>query len=185
MLFVKALKNTACTPQMSNWHLMMRNVYALGATSVQKDKFKLDIKILSDTTGVYLSYLPEPALKSQRLLTLLGLDRLNNNNKIGANGYFDYVEGYTIDPQSGRVYFPTVEPFGKGLAKAIGSEAVAEKYVFQELYDSTRTIARQIAEKNKYVITGEYKASRNDEIQLGATNIPRGSVVVTAGGQLA
>ena len=183
VLFVKALKNTACTPQMSNWHLMMRNVYALGATSVQKDKFKLDIKILSDTTGVYLSYLPEPALKSQRLLTLLGLDRLNNNNKIGANGYFDYVEGYTIDPQSGRVYFPTVEPFGKGLAKAIGSEAVAEKYVFQELYDSTRTIARQIAEKNKYVITGEYKASRNDEIQLGATNIPRGSVVVTAGGQ--
>ena len=163
---------------------MMRNVYSLGATSVQKDKFKLDIKLLSDTTGVYLSYIPEPGIKDKKILSLVGLDRLDNNNKIGPNGYFDYVEGYTIDAQSGRVFFPMVEPFGKGLAKAFGGNSdLAEKYVFQELYDSTRTVARQIAEKNKFLITGEYKASRNDEIQLGAMNIPRGSVVVTAGGQ--
>lgn len=184
VLFVKTLKNTACTPQMGNWDLMMKNVYSLGATSVQKDKFKLDIKLLSDTSGVYLSYIPAPGLKDKKILSLVGLDRLNNNNKIGPNGYFDFVEGYTIDPQSGRVFFPMVEPFGKGLAKAIGNEELAKKYVFQELYDSTRTVARQIAEKNKYIITGEYKASRNDEIQLGAMNVPRGSVVVTAGGQI-
>lgn len=184
VLYVKTLKNTACTPAMGNWHLMMRNVYSLGATSVQKDKFKLDIKLLSDTTGVYLSYIPEPGIKDKKILSLVGLDRLDNNNKIGPNGYFDYVEGYTIDAQSGRVFFPMVEPFGMGLAKAFGGNSdLAEKYVFQELYDSTRTVARQIAEKNKFLITGEYKASRNDEIQLGAMNIPRGSVVVTAGGQ--
>ena len=183
VLFVKSLKNTACTPTMGNWDLMMKNVYALGATSVQKDKFKLDIKLLSDTSGVYLSYIPEPGLKDKKLLSLMGLDRLDNNNKIGPNGYFDYVEGYTIDAQQGRVYFPVVEPFGKNLAKAIGNDEVARKYVFEELYDSTRTVARQIAEKNKFVISGEYKATRNDEIQLGAMNIPRGSVVVTAGGQ--
>lgn len=182
-LYVKTLRNTACTPQMGNWHLMMKNVYALGASSVQKDKFKLDIKILSDSAGVYVSYIPEPGVKDRKILSLVGLDRLDNNNKIGANGYFDFVEGYTIDPSSGRVYFPLVEPFGKGLARAIGNEDVAAKYVFQELYDSTRTVARQIAEKNKFVITGEYQATRNDEIYLGAMNIPRGSVVVTAGGQ--
>ena len=183
VLFVKSLKNTACTPTMGNWDLMMKNVYALGATSVQKDKFKLDIKLLSDTSGVYLSYIPEPGLKDKKLLSLMGLDRLDNNNKIGPNGYFDYVEGYTIDASQGRVYFPVVEPFGKNLAQAIGSGELARKYTFEELYDSTRTVARQIAEKNKFVISGEYKASRNDEIQLGAMNIPRGSVVVTAGGQ--
>lgn len=183
VLFVKSLKNTACTPRMGNWDLMMKNVYALGASSVQKDKFKLDIKLLSDTAGVYLSYIPEPGIKDKKILSLVGLDRLDNNNKIGPNGYFDFVEGYTIDASSGRVFFPLVEPFGKGLAKAIGNDEIAEKYVFQELYDSTRTVARQIAEKNKYVITGEYKASRNDEIYLGAMNIPRGSVLVTAGGQ--
>lgn len=181
-LFVKALKNTANTPQMGNWDLMMKNVYSLGATSVQKDKFRLDIKFLSDTTGVYLSYLPEPQLKDKKILSLVGLDRLDNNNKRNPNSYFDYVEGYTIDPSTGRVFFPVVEPFGSYLAKVIGDEEVARRYVFQELYDSTKTIAKQIAERNKYLITGEYKATKRDEIQLGAMNIPRGSVVVTAGG---
>lgn len=130
-----------------------------------------------------MSYIPEPGIKDKKILTLVGLDRLDNNNKIGPNGTFDYVEGYTIDASSGRVFFPVVEPFGSSLAKAIGNADVARKYVFQELYDSTRTVAKQIAEKNKYQITGQYKATRNDEIQLGAMNIPRGSVIVTAGGQ--
>ena len=183
VLFLKTLKNTACIPSMGNWDLMMKNVYSLGATSIQKEKFKLDIKLLSDTSGVYLSYIPEPGIKNKKILSLVGLDRLDNNNKIGPNGYFDYVEGYTIDPSNGRIYFPVVEPFGSALAKAIGNPEVAQKYVFQELYDSTRTNARQIADKNKFLISGEFKATRNDEIQLGAINIPRGSVVVTAGGQ--
>ena len=182
-LFVKSLKNTANTPQMGNWDLMMKNVYSLGATSMQKDRFRLDVKILSDTTGVYLSYLPEPALKDKRIISLLGLDKLDNNNKRNPNGYFDYVDGYTIDAANGRVYFPVVEPFGSYLAGVIGDPAVAEKYVYQELYDSTKTVAKQIAEKNKYVITGQYKATKSGEIQLGAMNIPQGSVVVTAGGQ--
>lgn len=181
-LFVKSLKNTANTPQMGNWDLMMKNVYSLGATSVQKDKFRLDIKILSDTTGVYLSYIPEPALKNTKILSLVGLDRLDNNNKRNPNGYFDYVEGYTIDATNGRVYFPVVEPFGSYLRKVIGDKANAENYVFQELYDSTKTVAKQFAEKDKYTITGQYKASKNNEIQLGSMNIPQGSVVVTAGG---
>lgn len=181
-LFVKSLKNTANTPQMGNWDLMMKNVYSLGASSVQKEKFKLDIKILSDTTGVYLSYLPEPGLKDRKILSLVGLDRLDNNNRRNPNGYFDYVEGYTVDATNGRIYFPVVEPFGRYLRSVINNDATADKYVFQELYDSTRTVARQIAEKNKYIITGQYKASKNNEIQLGAMNIPHGSVVVTAGG---
>ena len=38
-LLVKSLKNTANTPKMGNWKLMMRNVYALGATAVQRERF--------------------------------------------------------------------------------------------------------------------------------------------------
>ena len=48
-LFVKALKNTSNTPRMGNWHLMMKNVYSLGAESIEKQRFKLDVKYLSDT----------------------------------------------------------------------------------------------------------------------------------------
>jgi len=76
-----------------------------------------------------------------------------------------------------------VEPFGSWLRKTIGNDAVADKYVFEELYDSTKTTAKQIAEKNKFLLTGEYAGSGGGSvISLGAYNVPRGSVKVTAGG---
>ncbi|MBR6077953.1 MAG: cell surface protein SprA, partial [Paludibacteraceae bacterium] len=181
-LFVKVLKNTANTPSMRNWDLMMKNVYSLGAYSLQKEKFRLDIKYQSDTTGVYLTYLPEENLKNTTLLKLENLDRLDANNKSNPNGQFDYVEGYTVNASTGRIYFPVVEPFGDWLRKKIGNDAIADKYCFDALYDSTQTIAKQIAEKNKYILTGQYRASSGSEIMLGSMNIPQGSVVVTAGG---
>lgn len=183
-LLVKSLKNTANTPKMGNWKLMMRNVYSLGATAVQREHFTLDIKYLSDTTGVYLSYLPTPRLKDKRLLSVLGLDHLDNNARRVPNGYFDFVEGYTIDASSGRVFFPQVEPFGSFLTNVIGDSAVARPFAYTELYDSTRTIAKQVAEHNKFVIKGRYKATKSDEIVLNTSGIPQGSVVVTAGGQV-
>ena len=40
------------------------------------------------------------------------------------------------------------EPFGNGLRKALTDKgvttAIANKYVFEQLYDSTKTIAKQI-----------------------------------------
>ena len=41
---------------------MMKNVYYLAST-VQKEKFRLDVKYQSDTTGVYISYIPEAQVK--------------------------------------------------------------------------------------------------------------------------
>jgi len=46
---------------------MMKNVYYLAST-VEKDKFRLDVKYQSDTAGVYLSYIPEQQVKSQTLI---------------------------------------------------------------------------------------------------------------------
>ena len=181
-LFVKLLKNTSGSPKIANWDLMMKNVYSLGAMSVQREKFKMDIKYLSDTTGVNLSYIPEEKFKQTTLLRMLNLDRLDDNNKTNPNGRFDFIEGYTIQAQTGRVIFPVVEPFGSWLRKKIGDDELADKYCYDELYDSTKTVAKQIAEKNKFTLTGEYKATNGNEIQLGSRNIPPGSVIVTAGG---
>ena len=182
-LYVKALKNTSNNPRQGNWNLMMKNVYML-ANSVEKDKFRLDVKYQSDSTGVYLSYLPEPQVKDQTLIKVIGADRLDNNNKPHANGYFDYVEGYTVS--KGRVFLPVAEPFGSYLHDYLVShgvsEAVARKYSFTELYDSTKTVAKQIAEKNKYQLVGQYRGTNANVISLGAYNVPQGSVVVTAGG---
>ena len=183
-LFVKSLKNTSNSPQQYNWPLMMKNVYYL-ANSVEKDKFRLDVKFQSDTSGVYLSYIPETQVKETPIIRLLGADRLDNNNKVHSNGYFDYVEGYTVS--NGRVFFPCKEPFGSNMRDYLMARGVpyekAEKYAFTELYDSTKTIAKQIAEKNKYQLVGQYRGTSANVISLGAYNVPQGSVVVTAGGQ--
>ena len=182
-LFVKSLKNTSSNPRQGNWGLMMKNVYYLAST-VEKEKFRLDVKYQSDTTGVYLSYIPEQQVKEQPIIRVLGADRLDNNNKAHSNGYFDYVEGYTIS--NGRVFIPKVEPFGRYMRDYLVKRGVAadkaEKYAFTELYDSTKTVAKQIAEKNKYQIVGQFKGSAANVISLDAYNVPQGSVVVTAGG---
>ena len=182
-LFVKSLKNTSSNPRQGNWGLMMKNVYYLAST-VEKEKFRLDVKYQSDTTGVYLSYIPEQQVKEQPIIRVLGADRLDNNNKAHSNGYFDYVEGYTIS--NGRVFIPKEEPFGSYMRDYLVKRGVAadkaEKYAFTELYDSTKTVAKQIAEKNKYQIVGQFKGSAANVISLDAYNVPQGSVVVTAGG---
>ena len=181
-LFVKSLKNTSNNPTQANWRLMMKNVYYLAAT-VEKEKFRMDIKYQSDTTGTYITYLPEEKLKATTLLKVMGLDRLDANMKPHANGQFDFVQGYTVN--NGCVFLPAAEPFGEYLRKYLESKGmgdVADKYCFDALYDSTKTVARQNAEKDKFIMTGQYKGTSANVISLGAYNVPQGSVVVTAGG---
>ncbi len=181
-LYVKMLKSTTTNPKVPMWKLMMKNVYNLGAYQVQKSNFRMQIKYLSDTTGTQINYLPVPGLNNQSLLQVMNLDRLDNSEQSNPDGFFDFIEGYTIMPETGKVIFPVVEPFGSHLAEKINDPVLAEKYVYQELYDSTLVVARQFADKNKFMLTGEYQASSGSQIRLNAMNVPRGSVVVMAGG---
>lgn len=185
-LFLKALKGTSMSPTMPFWDLMMKNVYSLNAYSIQSTKFRLDIVYQSDTAGTYVYTIPEGNIKDQTLLKVMNLDRLNSNNEVVPNGagdgFFDFVEGYTVVSNNGRIIFPVVEPFGSHLREKIANNTIADKYVYQELYDSTLTVAKQIAEKNKFVLRGQFSGSSSNVIQLGATNVARGSVVVRANG---
>ncbi|MDO5664640.1 MAG: cell surface protein SprA [Bacteroidia bacterium] len=183
-LFLKLLKPVSLSPQAYTWHLMMKNIYALGygAHNIQRDRFKLNITYQSDTTGVYLNYIPDGDIRNELLLKVMNLDNLNSKNDPYPDGIFDFIDGYTVMTQNGRIIFPVVEPFGSHLRKKIGNDAIADKYVFQQLYDSTLTVARQIAEKNKFRISGEYRGSSGSDINLNAMNVARGSVRVTAGG---
>lgn len=184
-LFLKLLKPVSLSPKAYTWDLMMKNIYALGygASNIQRDKFKLNITYQSDTTGVYLNYIPEGKIKNELLIRMMNLDNLNSKNDPYPDGIFDFVEGYTVMSQNGRIIFPVTEPFGKHLRTKIDDDAISDKYVYQELYDSTLTVARQVAEKNKYKIAGEFRGTSNNEINLNAMNVARGSVRVTAAGQ--
>jgi cell surface protein SprA len=187
VMFLKLLKSTSQRPKLPIWDLMMKNIYALGAYQVNNEDFKLDI-YYQDPGGGLKRYIPEgTGVKSKPIIRLLKLDQLNNQLDPMPDGIFDFVSGVTINPGNGRVIFPVVEPFGEFLSKEFidnGNPAnLAEKYVFQNLYDSTKTIALQNPEFDRFVIKGNYKSSVSSEIYLGAFNIPKGSVTVTAGGQ--
>ena len=182
-LIVKLLKGTSQSPQLAIWDLMLKNVYHLGAMQMQADQFELNIVYKNDSIGTKLRYITEGEIKNKLLLRVMNLDRLDLKKNNNPDGIFDYIEGYTAFSSSGRIMFPVLEPFGSHLRKLINNDAIADKYVFQELYDSTLVVAQELSEKNKFSIEGSYKASGGgSEIRLNAMNVPRGSVTVTAGG---
>lgn len=182
-LYVKLVKGTELSPNMPTWRLMMKNVYSIGAYQMAPDNFTLDILYQDDALGAPINYMTRGACADQPLLSVLGLDNLNGKSDAGADGYFDYIEGVTVDARRGRIIFPVVEPFGSYLAAKLGTRELAKEIAYTELYDSTLSKARQVAEKNKFFLKGEYRTSSSNEIPLNAPNVPRGSVVVTAGGR--
>lgn len=183
VMFMKLLKGTSNTPTLPIWQLMMKNVYALGGLGVSKEEFRLNI-LYQDPGGGEKRYIPEGVRAGEPIITLLNLDKLNIQNDPVPDGIFDFVEGITINTQQGKIIFPVLEPFGDDLKPAIGnSQQLERKYLYRILYDSTKTIARQFQQNNRYVIKGSYKSASSSEIFLGGFNIPQGSVAVTAGGQ--
>ncbi|OFY73081.1 MAG: cell surface protein SprA, partial [Bacteroidetes bacterium RBG_19FT_COMBO_42_7] len=157
-------------------------IYSLGSGRLESGNFQLNILYEDDKTGNSINYLPEGKTANRVLLQVLGLDNLNSQLDHESDGYFDFIDGVTVMVSRGKIVFPVTEPFGSYLRTQIGDNLTADKYVFQELYDSTQTIARQMAERNKFKMTGQYTSESGSEIRLNATNIPAGSVIVTAGG---
>lgn len=187
VLFVKLLKATSQRVNLPLWKLLMKNVYSLDVTGLQQQDFKLNV-LYQDPSGGYKRYLPEssPAVEGKSLLRIVNLDRLNNRNDPLPDGEYDYVEGFTVLSQQGKIIFPVLEPFGRDLdtlAFPGMPQSLKNKYVFYQLYDSIKAIAQTYANVNRFVAQGSVKGSSSSEIYLGALNVPQGSVKVTAGGQ--
>lgn len=184
ILFLKLLKATSARTRLPIWQLMMKNVYNTGAFQISNDEFRMDI-FYQDPGGGEKRYLPDAqgSYQGMPLLAVLNLDRLNNQNDPQPDGVFDFVDGFTVEPRTGRIIYPVLEPFGRDLAKVFGGDsALASRYLYQVLYDSTKTIAQQFPQYDRYVMRGSFKSSSSSTIFLGY-NIPQGSVTVTAGGQ--
>ncbi len=182
-LLLKLIKGTNLTPKTPTWKLMMKNIYSLNAYQLTSDNFILNVMYMNDSTGTYINYLPAGRISGHILLNVMNLDNLNKQRDPYKDGLFDYVEGYTVNSSTGRIIFPVLEPFGSHLADSLGTPALISKYVYQSLYDSTKTVAEQDAEHNKFRITGSYKGSSSSDISVGAFNLAQGSVKVSAGGR--
>ena len=123
-------------------------------------------------------------LRILEAVRLLGLDRLNSNNDPQYDGNFDFVEGFTINPERGNIIFPVLEPFGSTLDSYFQESSevdLSERYVYKELYEMTQDEAEKVLSKNKFFIVGTVSSGSGSEINLPGLGISENSVVVTAG----
>ncbi|WP_111307682.1 cell surface protein SprA [Confluentibacter sediminis] len=212
-LVLKMLKSSITNVTQPVWDLMMKNIYDTGAYNLSQDDFKLNIfyneaSPLNYITPVEGTTFPsfdfnntpldnndDTQIIETPLLRLFNLDKLNFNNDPQANGdgFFDFVPGITVITQNGKIIFPNAEPFGEYLFNVLGGgnydnpttyNENQAKYVYDILYKSTKTAALEAVEKNKFQLKGRYKTTGGDGISIGAFNVPRGSVKVTAGGRV-
>lgn len=168
------------------WRLMMKNVYALGAFPLTQDGFRFEIQYRDDQTGIPSNVLQNsqtPGIPNLPLLQVLNLDQLDQSQAREPDGFFDYVEGITVNSENGYVFFPTPEPFGNDLANQLTAPSDAT-FLFKELYLNTKiNIQNNFQNKDKYFLKGYFKSENSGGIPIGAFNVPRGSVRVTAGGR--
>jgi cell surface protein SprA len=190
VIFLKLLKPTSNRIDLPMWDLMMKNIYSFGGFQISQDGFRMNL-VYQDPGGGFKRYIParNPRINGKPLITLLNLDNLNNNNDPQPDGVFDFIPGVTILPQTGKLIFPVLEPFGSHLrsifVKDDGSpDPEANNYVYDQLYSETPIIAEQFPQFNRFVMQGEYKSAVSSDIYLGTFNLPRGSVTVRAGGQV-
>ncbi|MFT3793514.1 MAG: cell surface protein SprA [Flavobacterium sp.] len=212
-LVLKLLKSSLTNVEAPIWNLMMKNIYQIpGAYQLEQEDFRFNILYADPSPLNYISPvlgtpfpsnpLPEDRVAETPLLKVFDVDKLNYNNdpQAGGDGFFDFLPGLTVDQQNGRLIFTTVEPFGKTIFEKLrlnntesynGDQASLidyndnqRKYVFKSLYRKTQSQALQDSDKNKYQLRGKFKSSGGDGIPIGAFNVPRGSVVVTAGGRV-
>jgi cell surface protein SprA len=173
--------------QFPTWRLMMKNVYALGAFPLSQDGFRFEIQYRDDETGIPSNTLQNaqtPDLSSKPLLQVLRLDQLDQSQFRDADGYFDYVEGITVNSQNGFIFFPEPEPFGSNLDNQLTVQEDKDNFVFKELYLDTKINAKNnYQNKDKFFLKGYFKSENSGGIPIGAFNVPRGSVKVTAGGR--
>ena len=169
------------------WRLMMKNIYALGAFPLTNDGFRFEVQYRDDQTGIPSNTLQNavtPGIATKPLIQVLNVDRLDQSQFVNPDGFFDYVEGITVNSANGYVIFPEPEPFGENLEESLTAQSDKDKYVFEELYLNTKVnIQNNFQNKDKFLLKGYYKSENAGGIPLNAYNVPQGSVKVTAGGR--
>ncbi|MDL2313243.1 cell surface protein SprA, partial [Bacteroidales bacterium OttesenSCG-928-B11] len=184
---VKLLKSTTTNPKSPLWKLMMKNVYSLQSYQISSEKFRLNVLYTGDDEGIANGFFNTGNEKGIPIIRLMGVDKLNQQLDPAPDGVFDFIDnaataGGTVNAYNGRIYFPSVEPFGSGLRKALTDPNAANRYAFDSLYTNTKTAAQEYTSKNKYYLEGQFKSSYGSEYYLNASNIAEGSVTVSAGG---
>jgi cell surface protein SprA len=185
---------------------MMKNIYATGAFAISESDFEFQLLYSDPSPRNFLTpadaTTPWPEqFSNSTLLKIFNLDRLDayQNRSEAGDGFFDFVDGITVDASNGRIVFTQVEPFGDYLFEQLSSassedyeqtdtyNAHQKRYVFKTLYELTKTAALQQADANRFLLRGSYGGSAgtsNQKLSLGVAFALPGSVQVSIGGRV-
>ena len=166
LVILKLIKGKNPFPTDPTWNLEFKNVYYLGATSINKEGFEL--KIVDDRSS---GEPQERDSKGINFLQLFGLDSLDVNGKSQPDQIFDIDSEAIINLQRGELWFPALRPF-------YTPNALDSRFYSQAIYDTTSQPVRQAASKFKIIVS--YK-NRSSTISLGLNFIEGSEEVILDG----
>ncbi|MDX1639425.1 MAG: cell surface protein SprA, partial [Balneolaceae bacterium] len=179
-IFLKLIRPQNVTTTNTAWDLMMKNIYSLGVSNVTQDGLEVDISYTEQN-------LPQNTLPERNAIILrdLGLDRVDAQGATNPDNQIDFSTG-TLDPVSGKIIFPYLEPFGSRIETVLSETSLPQSEVdrlaFTELYEEKKVNAAQNSKNSFYLVDGTSKGSVSDSYSLGFSLV-EGSVNVYANGQ--
>ena len=154
LILLKMLKPTNLVPNGPrypvSWAMQLKNHYRItNGQHVSSNDFVL--KIFRQLNNV-----KSGNIQGHSLLTITGLDRMNDMGDPVPDGQFDFRPGLTIDPDLGEFWFPMLEPFDDGISAYFEERQIVltdSSVLFPDLYDTTYSGASN-SEQNRYLIEG-------------------------------
>lgn len=170
-IVLKLVKPRNLQPQFKGaWKLRLKNIYPTGSRNVKKEGFDFQIKY--EVIGQDPTEELQTSSGNVKLLEAFGLDKQGEGGNPNTDGKFDWRPGYTIFPETGEIVFPLLEPFGSNIPPQL------EEFKYTNLYDTTKTAARQNKTNDKWLMTGKQSGEVSSVYQLGF-NVVENSVRVT------
>ncbi len=172
-IVLKLVKPPNLQPRFEDaWKLQLKNIYPVGGRDVKEEGFTLDIRYLMDGQE------PRNDYQGVKLLEAFGLDKTDQSGTSpNPDGAFDFFPGRTIFPLTGEIVFPLLQPFGDNFPSQL-----PDTLVYNAVYDTTMTFAKQDRAKDKFIIVGEYSASVSSTYSIGF-NVVENSVRIMLNGQ--
>jgi hypothetical protein len=155
------------------WPLMMRNVYSLGGTKIEKEGF--DVRLENNKNGTH--EVRQDVDPRRLFLNLTGLDVVNKNNEPQPDDIID-INQYTVDLANGILMFPSLQPFNPPKDAPRFNE-IAEKNLVDMYYlNDTDASAYTNASKFEMIVTSK---SSKSTFNLGFYVLENSEVVTLNG----
>ncbi len=164
------------------WRLMLRNIYSTKGLNLDQNSLK-DVQITYTVPGQSA----QDNIDNVNLLQIFGLDKTGPNGNGPPDGQMDWNPPYDINPTTGEIIFPYLEPFKEAFKDYSGPQgqkiATPDSFTYNAIYDTTLESAQNdFSSRDRFLITGTYTSSVSSQHNLGF-NLVEGSVKVLLNGQ--